>query len=78
MVDNVTTGLTGDQRDAYTYLPESTRRFVTPEALATKLARAGFVRIRWRTFMFGTMALHVAVKPMDPGPASPPLRDPEV
>lgn len=68
----------GGDRGAYTYLPESTRRFVTPEALATKLARAGFVRIRWRTFMFGTMALHVAVKPMDPGPASPPLRDPEV
>jgi demethylmenaquinone methyltransferase / 2-methoxy-6-polyprenyl-1,4-benzoquinol methylase len=53
----------GGDRGAYTYLPESTRTFVAPEALAAGLTRAGFTGVRWQTFMFGTMALHVAVKP---------------
>ena len=57
----------GGDRHAYTYLPESTRTFVAPEALAAGLVRAGFVRVRWQTFMFGTMALHTAAKPMTPG-----------
>ncbi|HDI61140.1 MAG TPA: ubiquinone/menaquinone biosynthesis methyltransferase [Desulfobacteraceae bacterium] len=59
----------GGDRGAYTYLPESTRTFLAPEALAARLARAGFVQVRWRTFMFGTMALHVAAKPMACGRA---------
>jgi demethylmenaquinone methyltransferase/2-methoxy-6-polyprenyl-1,4-benzoquinol methylase len=58
----------GGDRGAYTYLPESTRAFATPEALAARLIRAGFVQVRWRTFMFGTMALHAAVKPPAIGP----------
>jgi demethylmenaquinone methyltransferase/2-methoxy-6-polyprenyl-1,4-benzoquinol methylase len=57
----------GGDRNAYTYLPESTRAFVAPEALAAGLVRAGFVQVRWQTFMLGTMALHVAAKPMIPG-----------
>lgn len=59
----------GGDRNAYTYLPESTRAFVGPESLAAALARAGFVQVRWRTFMFGTMALHAAVKPVAPAGA---------
>ncbi len=54
----------GGDRRAYTYLPESTRAFAAPEALAATLRRAGFVEVRWRTFMFHTMALHTARKPM--------------
>jgi demethylmenaquinone methyltransferase/2-methoxy-6-polyprenyl-1,4-benzoquinol methylase len=48
---------------AYTYLPESTQRFLTPTALAGVMRAAGLIRIRWRTFMFGTMAIHVGEKP---------------
>ncbi|MDD2604687.1 MAG: ubiquinone/menaquinone biosynthesis methyltransferase [Desulfobacterales bacterium] len=59
----------GGDRGAYTYLPESTRTFLAPEALAASLVRAGFVQVRWQTFMFGTMALHIAVKPVASGEA---------
>jgi demethylmenaquinone methyltransferase/2-methoxy-6-polyprenyl-1,4-benzoquinol methylase len=56
--------LIGGDRRAYTYLPESTRAFAAPEALAGKLRRAGFVAVAWRSFMFGTMALHKGSKPL--------------
>ena len=55
--------LIGGDRSAYTYLPESTRAFADPLTLAGVLRRSGFEQVAWRTFMFGTMALHVAVKP---------------
>ena len=55
----------GGDRRAYTYLPESTRAFVDPAVLARALGKAGFRKIAWRTLMFGTMALHVAVKPRE-------------
>ena len=57
-------GLVGGDRSAYTYLPESTRAFADPSTLAGALRRSGFQKVAWRTFMFGTMALHVAVKPV--------------
>lgn len=44
--------------DAYRYLPESTRAFKTPEELARLVECAGFSEVRFRTFMFGTMAAH--------------------
>lgn len=50
-------------RDAYTYLPESTRRFMTPVALAGVMARAGLSGIRYQKFMFGTVCVHVGTKP---------------
>ncbi len=53
----------GGDRGAYTYLPESTRAFLDPAALACLLRRAGFDQVAWRTFMFGTMALHRASRP---------------
>jgi demethylmenaquinone methyltransferase/2-methoxy-6-polyprenyl-1,4-benzoquinol methylase len=55
--------LIGRDRKAYTYLPESTRAFARPAQLAAELRKAGFVRVAWRTFMFGTMALHLGFKP---------------
>jgi len=54
--------ISGD-RDAYAYLPESTRRFLSPPALAAVMGEAGLTHLRWRTFMFGTMAIHVGEKP---------------
>jgi demethylmenaquinone methyltransferase/2-methoxy-6-polyprenyl-1,4-benzoquinol methylase len=53
--------LTG-QRDAYTYLPESTEHFVRAEELTARLAAAGFHEIGYRRFMFGTIAIHWAKK----------------
>lgn len=49
--------------DAYTYLPESTQKFKTPEELATLIEQAGFKDVAFKTFMFGTMAVHWGTKP---------------
>lgn len=43
---------------AYRYLPESTRRFKTPEELAALMREAGLEDVRWRSFMFGSIAVH--------------------
>lgn len=49
-------------RQAYTYLPASTDSFLSAEALARQLQEAGFVEIGFRLRMFGTVAIHWAVK----------------
>jgi demethylmenaquinone methyltransferase/2-methoxy-6-polyprenyl-1,4-benzoquinol methylase len=54
--------LAGD-RDAYTYLPESVKRFPSPEGLASRLDAAGFERIRWTVLAGGIIAIHSGVKP---------------
>ena len=46
---------------AYTYLPASVRRFPGPEDLSRALEEAGFVRVRFRLFAGGIVALHVGV-----------------
>jgi demethylmenaquinone methyltransferase/2-methoxy-6-polyprenyl-1,4-benzoquinol methylase len=48
---------------AYTYLPESTEGFKTPDELSALMREAGLVNVRYRPFMFGTMAVHVGEKP---------------
>ncbi len=48
---------------AYAYLPESTEAFKTPVELAAIMQAAGLVEVRWRVFMFGTMAVHTGRKP---------------
>jgi demethylmenaquinone methyltransferase/2-methoxy-6-polyprenyl-1,4-benzoquinol methylase len=53
--------LTGEG-DAYRYLPESTEQFLTAEQLAEKIETAGFPVIRLRRLMFGTIAIHWAIK----------------
>lgn len=50
-------------RAAYTYLPESTQAFVTPEQLASIMRRAGVASVSYRRFMFGTMAVHAGMRP---------------
>jgi demethylmenaquinone methyltransferase / 2-methoxy-6-polyprenyl-1,4-benzoquinol methylase len=45
--------------EAYTYLPASVRRFPPPEQLAALFAASGFVRVRYRTFAGGIVALHI-------------------
>ena len=45
-------------RDAYRYLPETTEGFVTAEELAARMAAAGFKKIGYDRYMFGTIAIH--------------------
>jgi demethylmenaquinone methyltransferase/2-methoxy-6-polyprenyl-1,4-benzoquinol methylase len=47
---------------AYTYLPETTTRFLSAEALAQKIAEAGFQLEGFVRRMFGSMAIHWAKK----------------
>lgn len=50
--------------EAYTYLPESTKGFRSPEDLAQVMARQGFENVSFKLFMFGTIAVHVGQKPV--------------
>jgi demethylmenaquinone methyltransferase/2-methoxy-6-polyprenyl-1,4-benzoquinol methylase len=49
--------LAGDE-DAYSYLPNSVKRFPGPEALAGELAGAGLEDIRWVLTAGGIIAIH--------------------
>jgi demethylmenaquinone methyltransferase/2-methoxy-6-polyprenyl-1,4-benzoquinol methylase len=49
-------------RGAYRYLAESAARFYTPDELRNLLLSSGFSRFLSRPLMFGTVAIHVAVK----------------
>jgi demethylmenaquinone methyltransferase/2-methoxy-6-polyprenyl-1,4-benzoquinol methylase len=49
--------LTGSS-EAYHYLPETTEGFVTAENMAARMAAAGFKKINYERFMFGTIAIH--------------------
>jgi demethylmenaquinone methyltransferase / 2-methoxy-6-polyprenyl-1,4-benzoquinol methylase len=53
--------LAGD-RDAYTYLPESVKRFPPPEGLAAVMDRAGLEQIRWTLLAGGIIAIHSGVR----------------
>ena len=54
--------LTGEE-DAYTYLPNSVKRFPGPEGLGAAMERAGLREIRWVLTAGGIIALHVGTKP---------------
>lgn len=49
--------------DAYTYLPESTKSFKTPDELAALMRDAGYTNVNYKLFMFGTQAIHWGDKP---------------
>ena len=49
--------IAGDS-DAYSYLPNSVKRFPDPEALAAELAGAGLEEIRWVLTAGGIIAIH--------------------
>jgi demethylmenaquinone methyltransferase/2-methoxy-6-polyprenyl-1,4-benzoquinol methylase len=62
--DHVVPGLgrlAGDS-DAYTYLPNSVKRFPGPEGLAAVMAGAGLRDIRWILTAGGIIAIHVGTK----------------
>ena len=50
--------LLSGQRDAYTYLPDSTEAFLSAEELAARMAAVGFKQIGFKRVMFGTIAIH--------------------
>jgi demethylmenaquinone methyltransferase/2-methoxy-6-polyprenyl-1,4-benzoquinol methylase len=53
--------VTGED-EAYTYLPNSVRRFPGPEGLAAAMARAGLTDVRWILTAGGIIALHVGTR----------------
>jgi demethylmenaquinone methyltransferase/2-methoxy-6-polyprenyl-1,4-benzoquinol methylase len=53
--------LAGD-RAAYSYLPDSVKRFPGPERLASLLDRAGMARIRYVVMAGGIIAIHSGVR----------------
>ncbi|MBN2002745.1 MAG: ubiquinone/menaquinone biosynthesis methyltransferase [Anaerolineae bacterium] len=55
-------GLISGNREAYRYLPQSVRRFLTPQGMATAMESAGLRNVTWQSLMLGTVALHVGEK----------------
>jgi demethylmenaquinone methyltransferase/2-methoxy-6-polyprenyl-1,4-benzoquinol methylase len=51
---------------AYDYLPASVAAFPAEEALAERMTRAGFERVRWESLTLGIAAIHVGEKPSTP------------
>jgi demethylmenaquinone methyltransferase/2-methoxy-6-polyprenyl-1,4-benzoquinol methylase len=52
-------GMISGSRDAYTYLPESVRKFPDADGLADQMRDAGFVNVRFERMTFGVVALHL-------------------
>ena len=52
--------LVAGDRSAYTYLPDSVDRFVTPAELARLMTRVGLHGIGYRRLALGTIAIHTA------------------
>lgn len=53
--------LVAGDRQAYTYLPQSVARFVSPADLSRLMERAGWSSVRYRRLGLGTIALHVGI-----------------
>ena len=56
------TVITG-QKDAYTYLPDSTQHFLIAEELAEMMKGVGFQGVNFEIRMFGTIAIHCGTLP---------------
>ncbi len=54
--------VTGD-RDAYSYLPDSTQQFQEPESLLDIMRKSGLANVSYELTMFGTIAIHSGCKP---------------
>jgi demethylmenaquinone methyltransferase / 2-methoxy-6-polyprenyl-1,4-benzoquinol methylase len=52
-------GLISGSRDAYSYLPESIRKFPGAEELARQMQAAGFASVEFERLTFGAVALHL-------------------
>ncbi|WP_321473365.1 bifunctional demethylmenaquinone methyltransferase/2-methoxy-6-polyprenyl-1,4-benzoquinol methylase UbiE [uncultured Paludibaculum sp.] len=54
-------GLVSGSKDAYTYLPESVRKFPGAEVLAAEMEGAGYTRVKFERMTFGVVALHTGL-----------------
>ncbi len=54
-------GLISGYRDAYTYLPESVRKFPGPEELARQMTESGFSSVQFERMTGGVVALHIGI-----------------
>jgi demethylmenaquinone methyltransferase/2-methoxy-6-polyprenyl-1,4-benzoquinol methylase len=52
-------GMISGAKDAYTYLPESVRKFPDADGLANQMGDAGFVNVRFERMSAGIVALHL-------------------
>ena len=55
-------GMISGSRDAYSYLPESIKKFPGAEGLAEQMQAAGFASVEFERLTFGAVALHIAKK----------------
>ncbi len=55
-------GTIAGDRDAYTYLPQSVKRFPDPERLAAMISEAGVEPVRCLVLAGGIIAIHSGVK----------------
>jgi demethylmenaquinone methyltransferase / 2-methoxy-6-polyprenyl-1,4-benzoquinol methylase len=54
--------ISGDA-EAYSYLPKSVGRFFRPNELASVLTKVGYDQVHYRLMTFGSVALHLAMRP---------------
>jgi demethylmenaquinone methyltransferase/2-methoxy-6-polyprenyl-1,4-benzoquinol methylase len=55
-------GMISGSRDAYSYLPESIKKFPGAEELAEQMRTAGFAGVEFERLTFGAVALHLGKK----------------
>ena len=55
--------LAASNSEAYQYLAESMDAWPAPDALAARIASAGWERVTWRPLLLGAVALHSAHRP---------------
>jgi demethylmenaquinone methyltransferase/2-methoxy-6-polyprenyl-1,4-benzoquinol methylase len=58
--------LVAGDRAAYTYLPDSTEAFITPENLASIMRVAGLQDVSYQQFMLGTQMICTGTRPQEP------------
>ncbi len=56
-------GWISGSREAYSYLPESVRKFPNADELANQMRDAGFVNVRFHRMTAGVVALHLGERP---------------
>ena len=55
-------GMLSGVREAYTYLPHSTEKFLTAEELSVRMVAVGFRKVNFKRLMAGTIAIHWGTK----------------
>jgi demethylmenaquinone methyltransferase/2-methoxy-6-polyprenyl-1,4-benzoquinol methylase len=64
-------GALARNRDAYTYLPESVKRFPAPHGLAAMMVGSGLQRVRYLVLAGGIISIHSGAKAPQPRPGEP-------